>query len=275
MTIAEWLASATKELEASGIETARLDCLVLLQDTLGFTRTKLLTEPDHALSSQQLRHLTLFVQRRKAHEPLAYIRSKTEFYKREFIINEHVLEPRPESETIIELLLNYHHAPTIIDVGTGSGVLAITVKLELEKSEVYGLDIDPECLKVAAQNAQKHQASIHFLQSDLLTELAPSIFDTPICILANLPYVPDDHEINQAAMNEPRLAIFGGKDGLDLYKKLFAQLDTHRNSEVLLYTESLPSQHTALSLLAKEHGFILAKSEDFIQAFSRLALPQA
>jgi release factor glutamine methyltransferase len=157
-------------------------------------------------------------------------------------------------------------APVIIDVGTGSGAIAITVALELPQTTVLATDIDPACLAVARQNCAKHSATVALLEGDLL---APLENQKPNIILANLPYVPDNHALNQAAMNEPRLAIFGGADGLDLYRRLFAQLTVLKHPPSHVYAESLPFQHAALAAIAAQHGYQLLQAEDFIQVFNR------
>jgi release factor glutamine methyltransferase len=261
MIVSEWLSAAAQTLNAAGVTTARLDSLVLLEDCLQKERSHLLAHPETKLTNAQEKTLTTQLERRAQHEPLAYIRGTTEFYGRDFIIDHRVLEPRPESETIIELLkgLKLPVKPQIVDVGTGSGMLAITAKLELPQAVVTAVDIDPNCLAVGVQNAQKHQLDITFLEQDL--------YDGPADILlCNLPYVPDNFQINQAAMHEPRLAIFGGSDGLDLYRKLFSQLK-HKPTYIL--TESLPPQHETLAAIATEYGYTLAKTDDFIQLFTR------
>src|SRR5690606_34297384 len=134
------------------------------------------------------------------------------------------------------------------------------------------------CLKIAEQNAAKHTVNIRFLQGDLLQPIQPlthiqnshgrATFE--YVVLANLPYVPQDYAINQAATHEPKQAIFGGKDGLDLYRRLFAQLNSKAyglKPKTYVLTESLPPQHKALEEIAKANGFKLQKTADFIQQF--------
>jgi release factor glutamine methyltransferase len=140
-------------------------------------------------------------------------------------------------------------------------MLAVTAKLELPKARVTAIDIDPGCLAVAAENCKKYQLDITLLQSDLLEK-----YDgTADVLLCNLPYVPDDFQINQAALHEPKIAIYGGPDGLDLYRKLFSQLSSRPRS---ILTESLPPQHRNLAEIAKNCGYKLADEDDFIQLFS-------
>jgi release factor glutamine methyltransferase len=241
----------------------------LLEDILNKDRTHLLAHPDIMLTSEQQMVLSGMVQRRSSHQPLAYIRKKTEFYGREFYINQHVLVPRPESETIIDVLKQLHlpKGTHIADIGTGSGVLAITAALEVSDSTVIGTDIDQACLRVASHNAKLHMANVSFLQGNLMTALS-GVSAEPMVLLANLPYVPDDFPINKAAAHEPRTALFGGTDGLDVYRALFTQLHSSASRPTFVITESLPSQHDSLAKIAHDADFHLQLTQDFVQLFA-------
>lgn len=272
MKTSNWLSKAAEQLSDAGIETGRLDALVLLEDVTGKERTHLLAHPDTTLTPEQQKQLQKLLDRRAKHEPLAYIRNKTEFYGSEFYVNHNVLEPRPESETMIELLKKQSELQsieTIIDLGTGSGALAVTAKLEMPKSRVLAVDIDQNCLKVATANAQKLETHIEFIHGSLLEAFFDAKLDAPIAILANLPYVPDDYQINQAALQEPKIAIFGGKDGLDLYRIMFEQLDEYFDQRIFVFTESLPFQHSELTNIAAAQNFKQIAEEDFIQVFQK------
>jgi release factor glutamine methyltransferase len=270
MKVNDYLTRAVERLDAAGITTARLDCLVLLEDVLNTNSTQILAHPERNITEVQQQKLTTMITKRSQHIPLAYIRGKTEFYGREFIINNTVLEPRPESETLIELLLSLPagQRKNIIDVGTGSGALAITAALELPGSRVIALDIDTHCLDITQQNARKHQANIEIIESNLLQQL-PDGIDQSAVFLCNLPYVPNDFQINTAASHEPRLAIFGGPDGLDLFRRLFKQLQAKPITTLCVLCESLPPQHPQLAHIAESCGFRLATERDFIQLFAR------
>lgn len=274
LTANQWLTKSTKRLEDSEISTARLDSLVLLEDVTGKDRSWLLAHEEYSLSTKQFYALDHMLCLRETHVPLAYVRGKTEFYGREFVINSYVLEPRSETETMIDQLKKIVGNKTtknilIIDVGTGSGAIAITAKLEIPQSKVIGLDIDQKCLEVASNNAIKLNADIEFLESDLLAGLPSKYSSDPSILLCNLPYVPDSHTINEAAMFEPSIAIFGGLDGLELYRKLFNQAAAMQTNPGYILTESLPFQHIQLSLIAKKHGYHLTVTDDLIQVFVR------
>lgn len=276
MNISEWLHSTETRLKLADIGTARLDCLVLLEDITGKDRSYLLAHPETQLMPDQVQTLDQQIKRRCNHEPLAYIRGFTEFYGQKFMVNKHVLEPRPESETMIDLLMKIMNEEgrmkkgelTVIDVGTGSGTLAITAKLKFPEAEIIATDIDKNCLKIARQNAKNHGTKIKFIQGDLLQPL-PILHSSFSILLCNLPYVPDNHTVNDAAMMEPKVAIFGGRDGLDLYIKMFKQLQELKLSPTYIVTESLPFQHKALTRIAQESGYKLDQTDDFIQVFGQ------
>lgn len=264
MTINNWLTEATKTLTDADIATARLDCLVLLEDCLHTDRAHLLAHPETTLTVEQEKLLDNQVARRATHEPLAYIRGKTEFYGREFIVNQAVLEPRPETENMIDLLKELDDVNTVLDVGTGSGAIGITAALELTVVQVIATDIDPKCLAVARHNCEKHKATVDLRQTNLIEGIE---LPKNSVVMANLPYVPDSHVLNKAAMNEPKLAIFGGEDGLDLYRQLFEQINQQKHKPTHVLTEALPFQHESLHTIAAENGYKLVRDSDFIQLF--------
>lgn len=280
MQVKDWLAAACTQLEAAGIGTARLDALVLLEDLLSKDRAAILAEPEQDLTPAQVAKLKKLLRLRAMHEPLAYIRGKTEFYGREFVISPAVLEPRPESETMIDCLKlavksSILHTKNlsnlaIADVGAGSGALGITAKLELEGGN-YGvenvavdlLEIDQNARQVAKMNVDKYTTDIRVTESDLLAS-GKRQYDILLC---NLPYVPDEHIINRAAMHEPKLAIFGGPDGLALYRRLFEQVSKLPKRPLYILTESLPPQHDQLEQIAESSQYQLIRRDDFIQVF--------
>ena len=281
MNSGDWLVKASKTLDTAGIGIARLDALVLLEDVTGKDRGYLLANPESQISSSNLSRLTNLLNKRITHLPLAYVRGKTEFYGRTFTITPAVLEPRPESETMIELLKNilsdkgkkYSQLLTdkrlaLADIGSGSGALGITAKLELQNLEVDLIEIDKKALNISKSNVDLFTLNIRTIENNLLTN-SNKPYNILLC---NLPYVPDDHTINRAAMHEPSFAIFGGPDGLDLYRKLFFQVKNQTSKPLLIFTESLPPQHVVLDTIAQKHGYHLIDEEDFIQVFELSAL---
>lgn len=269
--VAQALKWGQKILDEQGIATAHLDCLVLLEDNSGVDRAKLVAEPQLIIEAHQINNFRRQIRQRSKHLPLAYIRQKTEFYGREFMINRHVLEPRPESETIIEelkktKLSNY----SVIDLGTGSGAIIISAKLELPHIKAYATDISSQCIAIAKKNAEHLKARVAFFEGNLTGALPNNIWQVDTVVLANLPYVPENWQINTAALSEPRIAIFGGRDGLDPYRQLFSELHSLDLKPRLVMTESLPPQHSKLTAIARKGGFKLDSTNDFISIFSPL-----
>lgn len=267
MNTVSWLETNVRKLKSAKVANARLDCLLLLEDVLGKDRTHLLAHPEIVLSSEQEKVLNSQVERRAKHEPIAYIRGKSEFYGREFLVNEHTLEPRPETETLIEVFktsIKEHENFTVADIGTGSGCVAITTNLEIPAAKVYATDIDENCIKTTRRNAEKLNAQIVVKKGNLLEPLEKISLDALLC---NLPYVPNKYELNKAAAFEPKHAIFGGTDGLDYYRRLFAQIENRKQKPSYVFTESLPFQHQALAIIADASGYRLDGTDDFIQVF--------
>lgn len=276
MTIKTWLQTAETVLSTVGIGTARLDALVLLEDVLAIDRALLLAEPDKIITRSIIAKLEKLLKLRAEHVPLAYVRGRTEFYGRQFIVSPAVLEPRPETETMIDLLIKLVESQKnglprtkdlhIADIGTGCGAIGITAALELPGSQVDLLEIDAEARKIAQMNVDKLTPAIPVIESNLMAS-APHEYQILLC---NLPYVPDDYHINRAASHEPKLAIFGGQDGLDVYRQLFLQIDKRVIKPLYVLTEALPPQHTVLENIAADTGYSLVQSQDFIQVYTYL-----
>lgn len=265
--VSSWLRAARTDLQAHNVPSAELDALVLLEDAVGKDRAWLLARPEYQLSTAQQQKLKNVLKRRAQHEPLAYIRQKIEFYGREFVLTPAVLQPRPESETMIDLLKELplkSAQPIIADVGTGSGAIGITAQLELPQSQVELLEIDPKACKVAKINVDKFTLNIPVIAGDLLAQ-TKSPYDILLC---NLPYVPDDFRINLAAGHEPKRAIFGGADGLDLYRRLGNQVNKRPDKPLYILCESLPYQHADLARIVAEVGYKQVQEADFIQVFT-------
>ncbi len=272
MTYREYLKQATDLLSSSSISTARLDSLILMEYVLNIDRAKLLADPGSIISVSDEKLLNQYFAKRAKHLPIAYIVQRSEFYGRLFYIDDRVLEPRPETETMIELLKDliegselatWHKQIVAADVGTGSGALGITASLECSNLTVDLIDIDKGALEVAKNNVVLHTTANRLICGDLLAENA-NMYDILLC---NLPYVPDDFTINTAATHEPPIAIFGGKDGLDIYRKLFKLLTKRQHKPLYILTEGLPPSHNALAKIAKLANYSLEKQDDFIQLY--------
>ncbi|MBA3757581.1 peptide chain release factor N(5)-glutamine methyltransferase [Candidatus Saccharibacteria bacterium] len=260
-----WLDYSTRSLETAGISSARLDSLILLEDCLDKDRAHILAHPEMIISTTRLKKLNYRLKKRLKHEPMAYIRGYSEFYGRKFKINKHVLEPRPESEVMISMLKKLHLSENtvIADVGTGSGCLGITATLETRCTKIDLYDIDASALAVAKHNSVMHEVGLKAYKRNLLNNNVRP-YDI---VMANLPYVPNKYKINKAAKREPKLAIFGGADGLDIYRKLFEQVLNLSRKPSYILTESMPPQHSPLASIAKNSGYKLRITNQLIQVF--------
>jgi release factor glutamine methyltransferase len=268
VTIAEWLVSSMVRLKEAGVDAPRTDCLVFLCDALHVEKSWIHSHPEQILTKGELKILDSWLKRREQREPLAYIRGFVEFYGREFIVNPKVLIPRPESETFIDIIKELKPAQ-LIDVGTGSGCLAITACLELGIKHVYAVDNDASALQVAGENARRYKVSPGFLFGDLLEPM--SGFDlSDYTIMANLPYVPKALITSEEIKKEPATALFSGTDGLDHYRRFWEQIaDENKPAYVLI--ESLESQHADLTYMARQCGYKLDKSVGLVRVFRNSA----
>lgn len=226
-TVAPMRRELARRLAAAGVESAVLEADLLLGRALGLSRASLIAragEPAR-LADERSAWLARAVERRLAGEPLAYVLGEREFYGRTFLVNRRVLVPRPETELLVaEVVRRRPGAAILCDVGTGSGAIAVTLALELPGARIVALDVSEEALAVATANAARLGAAprVLFRRSDLLARLSG-----PVDVLAaNLPYV-SSADLAAAAgelASEPRLALDGGTDGLDLYRRFFVQL---------------------------------------------------
>ena len=264
-----WLAAAAAQLQAAGIASSRLDSELLLSYVLQRPRHWLHAHGDSTLPYEQQVQAEQFLARRLRHEPLAYLVRHKEFYGRDFVVSPAVLVPRPETEQMIALLLQLIQPTqrTIADVGTGSGILAITAQLELPPCRVDAYDISPEALTIAQRNAQQHGAtSVNFIQSDLLAA-AQQRYDV---ILANLPYVdPAWQRDDRETAHEPALALFAKDDGLALISTLLAQTEQWLAPSGLLILEADPCQHSRIIARAAAHQLTHVRSEGYALAFTK------
>lgn len=266
MSIASWLIETMKKLGEAGVDSPRRDALVLLEDILKKERSWVLAHSDYELTNDELGAVNSLIERRINREPLAYIRGKAWFYGRFFKVTPQLLIPRPESEAFIELLKDIQPSQ-VIDIGTGSGCLAITAKLELPETTVIATDIDENALDIAKQNAKNYKVSIDFHKGSLLEPIPTSNFKLPTSVITNLPYVPNNLITSPEIEAEPKLALFSGSDGLDHYRSFWEQVNKLKNKPEYVLTESLETQHNDLEKLAAKADYTLSKTETLVQLF--------
>ncbi len=209
-------------------EYAVRDAQQILEIASGLTRVQMLAQPDRLLQEEEKGAFFGMIARRYNAVPIQHLRGSQEFFGRDFLVTPDVLIPRPETEHLVEEVLRLYtdrSAPLrIADVGTGSGILAVTLALEYPRSSVLALDISPEALAIAHRNAIALNArNVRFAQSDLLAAPGQEKFDL---IVSNPPYISLSEAADlhpQVRDHEPRLALFGGEDGHDIYRKLIPQ----------------------------------------------------
>jgi release factor glutamine methyltransferase len=209
-------------LDEAAVIAPRLTAEVLLSHALGRPREYLYAHPEHELGELEWLHFGRYLHERLEGKPTQYITRRQEFYGREFRVSPAVLIPRPETEHVVEVALEVaRDADRLLDVGTGSGALAITLALEA-RAEAWGTDISKDALAVAAENAQRLGARVVFAAGDLLTAFAAGSMDL---IVSNPPYVPlrDEPGLQREVRDwEPRVALFGGEDGFENYDRIVA-----------------------------------------------------
>ena len=220
MTLHTALLQGVKILADAAIPVPRLTAEVLLSHAVHCQRTYLYAHPERELQEVEWIHYGRYLHERLNGKPTQYITGRQEFYGREFRVTPAVLIPRPETEHLVEVALQ--HLPPgarIVDVGCGSGAIAVSLALELH-TPVVACDISPAALDVARRNAQTLAAPVDFLAADLLTPFAARSFDA---VLSNPPYVPlSQREGLQREVRdfEPELALFGGPTGHEIYARL-------------------------------------------------------
>ncbi len=251
-----------------------LDIELIIAYVLGKSRAFIMTHPEYVLTKKYYDQILSLCKKRAENYPLAYILGHKEFYSRNFIINEHVLVPRPETELLIEKIIHFILEKKltnilIVDIGTGSGIIAITLAKELQeknlKIKIIASDVSTKALNVAKQNAQLHHVNILFYHSDLLDNnlLCNNITQTNsknIIIVSNLPYVDSALKIfllqqpeSRALRFEPSRALWSNEEGLSHYKKLITQTNTIaldnnlKNTNITSFYEIDPNQSNSLT----------------------------
>lgn len=265
LAISRWLHESANELKAAGIPSARLDAEIILAHTIRKARTFLHAHPEAELSPRQIEIADSRLQLRVDRTPIAYIVGHKEFYGRLFRVTPATLIPRPESEIIITItkeIASSRDTPLkIVDVGTGTGCLGITAKLEITDSTVYLIDISHHALKVAETNAKLLGADVEIERGNLLSSFTVSSVNI---IIANLPYVSRSWKRSPETDYEPTQALFADNHGLALIEKLIPQAVALLPKEGHLLLEADPKQHTTIAEIAKSHGFIVKEIRDFI-----------
>ena len=272
MTVLQVLQASTDYFRKRNIESARLNAEQLLAHVLGRKRIELYLEFDRTLSEAELAPLRELVRRRAEREPLQHVLGTVEFCGLVFVCDKRAMVPRPETEQLVELLItecaklfgpDRNAALSILDVGTGSGVIALTLAAQLPHARVTGVDLSDEALTLARENAVRLGLAerVEFSQADLIERFTER-FDV---IVANLPYVAmQDHaSLSPEVHHDPEIALFGGEKGDELIQKLIGQVPERLVAGGLLAMEIGADQSDAIlqRLAQKKYKDIEAKSD--------------
>jgi release factor glutamine methyltransferase len=235
-------------------DSESIDAPLLLMHVLGVDRAALLTHPERELTPEQATSFCALIEQRAAGVPVPYLTGSRAFYDLDFAVTPDVLIPRPETEHLIESALQWARRDVrLVDVGTGSGAIAVTLAVHLPEARVWAVDVSAAALEVARQNAIRHGAAerITFVQGDLLEPLIAA--DQPIdLVVANLPYIASDElKVLPVALHEPLLALDGGADGLDLIRRLLDQAPRVLAQEGLLLMEIAAGQGARVCALSR------------------------
>jgi len=267
-TITQAITEGAQRLQAAGVDRERLTAGVLLGHVLDLDRTQLLTRSEQQVEQTRHNHYLALIERRAHGEPLQYLTGHQEFYGLDFIVTPDVLIPRPETEFLIERVLKAvaelkQDSPLIVDVGTGSGCIAVTLAKQLPGARLIATDVSSAALAVARTNAERHSmlARIQFLEGDLLAPLAKRGVDGCVdLVVSNPPYVTEDcREVLQREVRdwEPGAALFGGADGMAFYRRLLADTPQILKLDGYVVLEIGFSQIDSISEMVKDSAFRL------------------
>ncbi len=261
----------------TGIDSPDLEAKRLIQAVTNLDSIDFIASPTKQLSAPHMEQINMYVARRLKGEPLSKILSVKEFWGLEFEVTADTLDPRPDTETLIEAVLKWvggrkDDPLKIIDLGTGTGCIPIALLSELPNATVVAVDVSPKALNIAAKNAKKHKMSnrIEFVQGDWLTGFEDEFFDL---IVSNPPYIPDSdiEKLSKEVKNhDPILALSGGNDGLNCYKIIFSQLKNKLNGENRAFLEIGFGQVNSIARLVDESNLLLCESRADIAGIPRV-----
>jgi release factor glutamine methyltransferase len=273
--ISESLIQARKILDLKGVSNSKLDSLILLTHALFCSKEYVIFNPDLELSSKQKSDFFEFIERRAKREPVSQIIGKREFFGEEFLVTKDVLDPRPDSESLIELVLKTFSDKKqnlkILELGVGSGCLILTLLKAYKNAEGEGVDISKAALEICQKNAEKFviKNRLKLEESDLFSAVK-SKYDL---IISNPPYIPrSEIEELEAEVKtfEPRFALDGGIDGLDFYRKIAASAKNFLNENGKIILEIGFGQKEEIIKIFSQNGFSFIESKPDLSGIERV-----
>jgi release factor glutamine methyltransferase len=250
-------------------ETPRLDAELLLAHATGRTRAALLASSERDVEPAAAARFVALVERRACGEPLAYLTGEREFYSLPLAVSPDVLIPRPETELLVELAVaaaSMLQQPAVLDVGTGSGAIALALKQQRPAARVTATDLSTAALAIARGNAARLALDVRFIESRWFEALGAEMFDV---IVSNPPYVRTA-DVRGALEFEPRLALDGGSDGFDSYRELLAAAPQHLAARGVLLLEHGYDQRAEVTRLAAASGWRVAAAHDDLAGMPRV-----
>lgn len=256
-------------LQTAGVEEAGLDAWYLLSYCMGISKSQYyMMQEDDITEEMQMSYIQL-INERCTRKPLQYITHLQEFMGLEFYVDENVLIPRQDTEILVELALKYCENKSVLDMCTGSGCIAVSIAKLGEARDVTASDISKEALCIAAKNASNNDVNISFIESDLWKNIDGK-YDI---VVSNPPYVTADEMkglMPEVIEHEPELALYGGDDGLDIYKRIISKLAEHINNGGYIFFEIGYAQGKSVSDILLENGFEDVKIEKDLAGLDRV-----
>ena len=263
MKIKDILIKANSILKENNIDDANLKVKILLSDLLGKNKEYLMIHDDEEIEDGLSNIFFEKIERLKNHEPLQYIINKQEFMGFDFYVDKNVLIPQPDTENLVEEIIlltellrkNEKTELRILDMCTGSGAIAISISKLIRNCLVYASDISQDALKIAEENSSRNQANVMFFESDLFEKIS-ELYKFDI-IVSNPPYIESDtiNSLSEEVKNEPILALDGGEDGLDFYRKIVKESKKYLNKNGYLAFEIGYNQRVEVEKILEENGY--------------------
>lgn len=278
MKVSDLLAKSQNQLENSGVSNSKLDSLILLTHALSVSKEQIIFNPDLEPTLDQQNKFSELVYRRTKREPISQIIGKREFYGYDFLVTSDVLDPRPDSESLIELVLkklpleNFaQNNFEFLELGTGSGCLSITLLKLYKAAQATGIDISKSALAICKKNSEilQIQNRLRLLESDLFSNLDQKKF---YLIISNPPYIPSE-EIekleDEVKIFEPHLALDGGIDGLNFYRRIAKQSPNFLQDHGLVIIEIGVNQKEEIIKIFTDENFIFLESKSDLAGIPR------
>lgn len=282
MKIKDVLLNGISILKDNKIEDSNLKARVVLADLLGKNKEYLMIHGEEEIEDGLNKIFLDKIERLKNNEPLQYVINKQEFMGFEFYVDKNVLIPQPDTENLVEEIIylsekirkNGKEELRILDMCTGSGAIAISISKLIKNSLVYASDISKKTLKIAEENSSKNQANVLFFESDLFKKIS-ELYKFDI-IVSNPPYIETDtiKTLSEEVKNEPMLALDGGKDGLDFYRKISNDAKKYLNEDGYLAFEIGYNQKLDVENLLKENGYKNIYSRKDLSGNDRIVVGQ-